>query len=188
MCASVAHGIAPQVDFLQVSLPVAPARAAAPAVKPVAPVAPADPEPLKEGTAFYDSLAAEVPEDDVVLEKNLMVMVNKLMRKDKDNTFKVEPQKGPLSSRIVRSPVCTVPQLQCQRAARCSYETSRLVAPVSYSSVCCSAEECVQSSHQTSDGADHHQGGCEAASGSQDSYVAPDVARSRPDGGELCEI
>lgn len=72
-------------------------------MKPAAPAPPADPEPLKEGTAYYDSLAAEVPEEEVVAEKHLMSMVNKLMRKDKDNTFKVEPQKGALSSRIVRN-------------------------------------------------------------------------------------
>ena len=86
--------------ILQAPLPAAPRLA--PVVKPAAPAPPADPEPLKEGTAYYDSLAAEVAEEEVVAEKHLMSMVNKLMRKDKDNTFKVEPQKGALSSRIVR--------------------------------------------------------------------------------------
>lgn len=115
------HFIAP---FLQVSVPVAPARVAAPAVKPAAPAAPVDPEPLKEGTAFYDALTAEVPEDAVVLEKNLMVMVNKLMRKDKDNTFKVEPQKGALSSRIVRPPVSIDPQMHNACAPYTVYKSS----------------------------------------------------------------
>jgi hypothetical protein len=93
-----------------------PARLVTPTVKPAAPAAPpADPEPLKEGTAYYDALAADVPEEAVVPEKHLMSMVNKLMRKDKDNMFKVEPQKGSLSSRIVCPLLCACQSCPIER-------------------------------------------------------------------------
>lgn len=67
-----------------------------------------------------------------MLEKNLMSMLNKLMRKDKDNTFKVEPQKGSLGSRIVRTPRNSVSSRFCRvkkHLLHCPLWASRLLTP-----------------------------------------------------------
>ena len=48
---------------------------------------PAEPEPLPEGIALYEALAQVVSSDDVVLDKKLIDLVNKVMRKDQRREF-----------------------------------------------------------------------------------------------------
>lgn len=56
---------------------------------------------LAEGTAFLEALTAAVPEELIITEKALLTMVNKLLRKDRENLFRTEPQKTNLHSRVV---------------------------------------------------------------------------------------
>lgn len=90
--------------------------AAKPAPEPKAPAPPVEAVQLPEGVAFLEALTAAVPEDQIVAEKALLTMVNKLLRKDRENLFRTEPQKTNLHSRVV-CPRLFMSREQCPQAA-----------------------------------------------------------------------
>jgi hypothetical protein len=80
----------------------APPAKAAPAQQLEAPV---EPETLPEGEAFDDACAAGVKPEEVVSEKDLIELVNKVMRKDKNNQFRFMPHQSEskLNQKTVRA-------------------------------------------------------------------------------------
>eukprot|EP00892_Ulva_mutabilis_P009662 jgi/Ulvmu1/7068/UM033_0128.1 len=95
----VKNGIKPVQSSKQAAV-VVPQASAKPAPEPKVPVQPVEAVPLPEGMAFLEALVSAVPEDQLLPEKALLTMVNKLLRKDRENLFRTEPQKTNLPSRV----------------------------------------------------------------------------------------
>lgn len=99
---------------------------AKPAPEPKAPVQPAEAVQLAEGTAFVEALTAAVTDDQIVPEKSLLTMVNKLLRKDRENLFRTEPQKTNLHSRVVC--IFSIPRVElCPSAAGLLHPPARVL-------------------------------------------------------------
>jgi hypothetical protein len=92
------------------SPPPSPTLAAAASVAPPKDTSdlPAEASALPEGETFVAALAEEPAEGEIVSDSNLIELVNKVMRKDRNNQFRYEPQQpeSKLNNKTVRHCFC----------------------------------------------------------------------------------